>query len=67
MKIDLKELRKALNWIESNTMEVTVDFQNDPDGRNLNLKVTDKLGVEVTIKLFNDASMKARIRKEEIL
>jgi hypothetical protein len=67
VKIDLKELKKAVQWIESNTNEVQVDLQMDMDGRNLNLKVVDKLGVEVTIKLFNDSSMKARIRKEDIL
>lgn len=67
MKIELKELRKALNWIEANTDEMLIEFKNDVDGRNLNLKVTDKLGVEVTIKLFNDGAMKARIRKEDVL
>lgn len=67
MKIAVADLKKAVQWIEANTREVQVRIELAHDGRNLCIKCEDKFSTAVEITLFNDASMSAKIRKEDIL
>jgi hypothetical protein len=66
LKIDLAQIKKAIQWIEANTNEVSVQIYTG-DGSKIILKSVDRLGSEVEITLFNDATMLPKIRKTEIL
>lgn len=63
-KIDLVELKKAIQWIEANTKEVkvTVEF----DGDNLIFRTFDRNEQAVTITLYSN-NMLPKITKTEIL
>jgi hypothetical protein len=67
MKIDLMELKKAVQWIEANSRDIQIRVEVDSNGRNLILKCEDRTQVQIEIKLFHEASMGAKIRKEESL
>lgn len=65
MKLDMKELKKAINWIEINTNQDKVDFYIG-DGK-LIITTLDKYSSQVEIILFEETSMMAKIKKTEIL
>jgi hypothetical protein len=67
MKIAVSDLKKAIQWIEANTREVQVLVELAHDGRNLCFKCEDKFSTSVEITLFSDASMLAKIKKEDVL
>jgi len=65
MKVDVKELKKALAWVESNT---TVDKVNLYIGDNkLVITTMDKYQSQVEIILYEDSSMMAKIKRTEVL
>lgn len=66
MKIALADLKKALNWIETNSKDVVIDVVDHHDGK-LYLKCQDKYEVYVEITLYHESSMLPKIRKEDIL
>ncbi len=66
MKIELKELKKAMTWIETNTNEIAVNMYMG-EANKLVLTCFDKGGSEVEITLFADHQMMPKIRKTEIL
>lgn len=65
MKIDLKELKKAVQWVEGNSNVVRVDIQLQ-EGK-LFLTCLDKGDSEVEITLFSDSQMLPKIKKTEVL
>jgi hypothetical protein len=66
MKIDLSQFKKALNWIEVNSLDMHVSVFTGENGK---LKITcfDKYGAEVDITLFADGTMMPKIRKTDVL
>jgi hypothetical protein len=66
LKIDLTQLKKAIQWIEANTNEVAVQIYTG-DSNKLILRSIDRLGSEVEITLYNDSTMLPKIKKTEIL
>lgn len=56
LKIDLAQIKKTTQWIEANNKDVNVQVYTG-DGNKMVLKVTDRLGSEVGITLFNDTTM----------
>lgn len=66
LKIELSQLKKAIQWIEANTNEVNVQIYTG-DGNKLILKSSDRLGHEVEITLFTDSQMLPKIKKTEVL
>jgi len=66
LKIDLEQLKKAIQWIEANTNEVTVQIYTDFSNK-LILKCIDRLGSEVEINLYNDSTMLPKIKRTDIL
>lgn len=63
-KIDLAELKKAVQWIEVNTKEVKVSVE--VDGDDIVFKTFDKNEQAVTIRLYSN-NMLPKITKTEIL
>ncbi len=66
LKIDLAQLKKAVQWIEGNTNEITIQIYSG-DMSKLLLKTTDRLGNEVEITLYSDSQMLPKIKKTEVL
>lgn len=66
LKIDLSQLKKAVQWIEANTNDINVQVYTG-DGNKLVLKSTDRTGHEVEITLFTDSQMLPKIKKTEVL
>lgn len=67
MKVTLKDLKKAVAWVEANTRDEMVKVQLMDNDRGLTLKCQDKYEVQVEISLFADGAMGARIKKEDAL
>lgn len=65
MKVDVKDIKKALNWIESNT---NVESVNLYIGDNkLVISTMDKYSAQVEIVLFEGSSMMPKIKKTDLL
>lgn len=67
MKISIEDLKKAVQWVESNSRDLQVRVEPDINGRNLVLKCEDKYAVQVEITIYADSTMKPRIKKEDAL
>jgi hypothetical protein len=65
MKIDLKDLKKAVQWIESNTNADKVQVYIGDN--KLNISTMDKFGAQVEIIIFDEASMMPKIKKTDLL
>jgi hypothetical protein len=66
IRLNLAELKKAINWVESNTNEVNVTL--DIDDHHLFILVSDKASKEVEITLYSTEShMMPKIKKTENL
>lgn len=63
MKITLKDLKKVVEWIETNSPDQIIDI-NEEDDRWIIFKCQDRYGVQCTIKIFKDSNMLPRITKE---
>lgn len=66
MKIDLKELKKAVNWVEANTNQVHINIYS-ADSNKLVITTMDKQDTEVEIVLYSDSQMLPKIKKTEVL
>lgn len=66
VKIDLKELKKAIQWVEVNTNDISINLFTG-DGNKLVITCFDKGGSEVEITLFTDSQMLPKIKKTEVL
>lgn len=68
MKITVKDLKKALTWLDNNSPDVILNIDmDDTNERFMLIKCQDKYATAVTIKIFNDSNMMPRITKEEQL
>lgn len=63
-KIDLMELKKAVQWIEANTKELKVTVEVDND--DLVLKTFDRNEQAVSIRLYSNNTL-PKITKTEVL
>lgn len=63
-KINLDELKKAVNWIEANSKDLTINVETD--GTSVTLKCFDRDDQSVTITLSSN-SVLPKITKTEIL
>lgn len=63
-KIDLMELKKAVQWIEANTKELKVTVEVDND--DLVLKTFDRNEQSVSIRLYSNNTL-PKITKTEVL
>lgn len=65
MKIAVDDLKKALDWIRTNTHEVIVDTQIVDN--QLRIKCVDKYQIMVEITVYADSLMLPKIKKEDFL
>lgn len=65
MKIKVDDLKKALDWLRTNSSDEFIDIQLHP--RNIVLSFNDKYQSSVEVKLYEDSSMLPKIRKENPL
>lgn len=66
MKIDIKDLKKAVQWIEVNTHQISINIYMG-EANKLVLTCMDKHDTEVEITLFSDNQMLPKIKKTEVL
>lgn len=66
MKLDLLQLKKAVQWIEANTNEVLVKVYMS-EANKFSIKCTDKYDSEVEITLTEEGTSLPKIKKTEIL
>lgn len=69
MKLNLTELKKAVAWVEANTNEEFIKLEPDPEGlkRWFDIRVFDRESREVSIRLFTDNALRAKITRTETL
>lgn len=65
MKIDIRDVKKAVQWVESNTNADIVDFYIGDN--KLVITTIDKYSTQVEIILYENSSMLAKIKKTEVL
>lgn len=65
MKIDIRDVKKAVQWVESNTKTDIVDFYIGDN--KLVITTIDKYSTQVEIILYENSSMLAKIKKTEVL
>jgi hypothetical protein len=66
VKINIDELKKAVNWLEANSRDVMVQIYTF-ESNKLTLKCLDRYENEVEIVIYEDGQMMPKIRKTEIL
>lgn len=66
MKVDMKDLKKALAWIEANTKSEHVFIHNYGNGK-LHIETFDKYEASVQIVIYEQGTMMPKITKTEIL
>lgn len=66
MKIALDELKKAIQWIESNSKDLKIEVYTFEQNK-LTLKCMDKLDQEVEITMYSEGSYLPKIKKTDIL
>ena len=67
MKINITDLQKAINWINTNSRDVTVDVSTSEGNGRMTVYCMDKYGTEVEITLYAEGQMLPKIRKTESL
>jgi hypothetical protein len=65
MKIDVKDLKKALQWIEENTHAEKVSLYMGDN--KLTITTMDKYEAQVEIILYENSSMMPKIKKTDLL
>lgn len=65
MKIDLKDIKKAIAWVDANTNADKVDFYLGDS--KLVITTLDKYQAHVEIVLYEDSTMMPKIKKTDIL
>ena len=66
MRVDINELKKAVQWMETNSRDLKVNIFVY-DSNKFTLSCMDKFDNEVEITLFSDGQMLPKIKKTEIL
>ena len=66
MKIDLEELKKAIDWLRANSHDLKVHIVLHEIDK-LVIKTMDKHDNEVEITLYTDSQMLPKIKKTEVL
>lgn len=64
MKISVSDLKKALNWIQTNSNDTHVNILTIDQ---LTISCKDKYQVQVEITLYEDSIMLPKIKKEDNL
>lgn len=67
MKIDIKDLKKALDWIEANTKAEYVYLHNYGANNKLFIETFDKYEASIQITIFEQGTMMPKITKTEVL
>lgn len=65
MKFDLKDLKKAVSWVEANTNSDKIDIYITDN--KLIIATADKYQAQVEIILYEGASMMPKIKKTDLL
>jgi hypothetical protein len=65
MKIDIKDLKKALQWLEANTHSESVNLYMGDN--KLTVSTLDKYEAQVEIVLYENGSMMPKIKKTDLL
>lgn len=65
MKLDIRDIKKAVQWVEANTNADIVDFYIGDN--KLVITTADKYQAQVEIIVFENSSMMAKIKKTEVL
>lgn len=65
MKFDVKDLKKAIQWIESNTYAESVNLYMGDN--KLTVSTLDKYEAQVEIVLYENGSMMPKIKKTDLL
>lgn len=65
MKIELKDLKKAVKWFDENTNTSFLSIQILSN--YIELSALDKQGAEVRIMVYQDSTMMTKIQKTDIL
>lgn len=65
MKIALKDLKKAVAWIEGNTNAEWVHIEDHTS--KLNINSVDRAGAVIEIEIYADSNLMPKIRKTDIL
>lgn len=65
MKVDMKDLKKALLWIEANTNADKIKIYIGDN--KMSITTMDKYDAQVEIILYEDSSMMPKIKKAEFL
>lgn len=65
MKIDVKDLKKAVAWVEANTNADKVDLYIGDN--KLIITTSDKYEAQVEIVIYEGASMMPKIKKTDLL
>jgi hypothetical protein len=66
MKIDIEELKKAIDWLRTNSHDMKVHITLHEIDR-LIISTMDKHDNEVEIVLYSDSQMLPKIKKTEVL
>lgn len=65
MKIHLKDLKRAIEWFETNTNADKITLYAGDN--KLSMTVLDKYSAQVEILLYEDSSMLPKIKKTDVL
>lgn len=65
MKIDIRDVKKAVQWVEGNTNADIVDFYIGDN--KLVITTMDKYQAQVEIIIYENSSMLTKIKKTEVL
>jgi len=67
VKVDIKDLKKAIAWFEANTKAETIALHNYGHSDKLFIETFDKYDASVQITIFESGTMMPKITKTEIL
>jgi hypothetical protein len=67
VKVDIKDLKKAIAWFEANTKADTLTIYNYGTTDKIFLETFDKYEASVQITIFESGTMMPKITKTEIL
>lgn len=65
MKVDVKDLKKAITWVETNTVADKITLYIGDN--KLSIGTMDKYQSQVEIILYEDSSMLPKIKRTEVL
>lgn len=65
VKVELKDLKKAIDWLEINSNELFVWV--DVEGRELSITTLDRQEKQAAIVIYSDGNMLPKITRTEVL